>query len=84
MRYRIDRAALDAFVARQVDLVESTPLPNEVAQLIADTRDACEMSSHELVAVWLGAGLATQIGLALLEAPERFITGAPVLVAASS
>lgn len=84
MPYRIDRSALDAFIARQVDLVESTPLPSDVAQLITNAADSPEMTPHELGAVWLGAGLATQVGLALVEAPERFINHVPDLTAAAS
>jgi len=41
------------------------------------------MTADELRAVWLGAGLATQVGLALLEQPDRFITeSAPVALVA--
>lgn len=71
MRYRIDRAALDDFLARQVDIVERTPVPDEVAQLVAGEDET--LSADELRAVWLGAGLATHVGLVLLEEPERFI-----------
>ena len=34
------------------------------------------LTADELYAVWLGAGLATQVGLALMEQPERFIRAA--------
>ncbi len=71
MPYQIDRAALDDFLARQVDLVERTPVPDDVAQLVAGEDET--LSADELRAVWLGAGLATHVGLALLEEPERFI-----------
>ena len=76
MPYSIDRAALDDFLARQLDLVEQTPVPADVDQLVAGTRGENALSADELHAVWLGAGLATQVGLALLEQPERFIRGA--------
>ena len=75
MTYRIDRPALTDFVRRQASLVETTPLPADLSGVLA--RDADELGPDELHAVWLGAGLATQIGLALLEAPERFITNRP-------
>ena len=75
MTYRIDRSALTEFVRRQASLVETTPLPADLAGVLAP--DADELGPDELHAVWLGAGLATQIGLALLEAPERFITNRP-------
>jgi hypothetical protein len=71
MPYQINRAALDDFLARQVDIVERTPIPDEVAQLVAAEDET--LSADELRAVWLGAGLATHVGLALVEQPERFI-----------
>lgn len=69
MAYRIARAALLAFVDRQISLVESTPPPAEL-ELAVDGR---ARAPDEAQAVWLGAGLATQIGLALLDEPERFV-----------
>jgi hypothetical protein len=77
MEYRIDRAALDAFVSRQVELVESTELPTllgEVAELRLRHED---LGPEEVRALWLGAGLATHVGLAIFEEPERFVTSAP-------
>jgi hypothetical protein len=71
MPYQINRAALDDFLARQVDIVERTPVPDEVARLVAAEDET--LSADELRAVWLGAGLATHVGLALMEQPERFI-----------
>jgi len=76
MTYRIDRTALAAFVAAQADSVEATPLPPDLAEAFAQTDEA--LAGEDLRAVWLGAGLATQVGLALLEAPERFVTRRPV------
>ncbi len=70
MAYRIERTALQAFVARQVLLIESTPLPSGVLGLLRD-RDA--LGADEAQAVWLGAGVATQIGLAIVNEPERFV-----------
>lgn len=35
------------------------------------------VSRDEVRALWLGAGLATHLGLAIFEEPERFITAAP-------
>lgn len=71
MSYTINRSALQEFVSRQAALVEATPLPADLATLAP--LDGVELGADELHAVWLGAGLATQIGLALMEAPERFI-----------
>ena len=71
--YRIDRNRLDDFISRQVDLVEATPVPDDVADLVATSSTDDGLSADELHAVWLGAGLATQVGLAILEEPERFL-----------
>jgi hypothetical protein len=73
VQYRIDREALVAFVAAQVDLVEAGPVPELLAQVV-ELRLRHELSSREEVeALWLGAGLATHVGLAIFEEPERFI-----------
>jgi hypothetical protein len=69
MPYRIERVALHAFVDRQLLLIESTPVPVDLAAVVGDE----ELGDDEMVAVWLGAGVATQIGLALLNEPERFV-----------
>jgi hypothetical protein len=71
MTYAIDREELVRFVERQVALIEATPLPCDLRQIVA----ADDVSDVDLHGVWLGAGLATQIGLALVDAPERFVTG---------
>jgi hypothetical protein len=74
VKYRIDREALAAFVARQVDLVEAGSMPPLLAQ-VAEMRLRHEtVSGDEVQALWLGAGLATHVGLAIFEEPERFIT----------
>ncbi len=75
MPYRIERTALQAFVERQVVLIESTPMPSDLVALLHDEDD---LAADEVHAVWLGAGLATQVGLALLNEPERFVVPTPV------
>ena len=76
MEYRIDREALDVFVARQVALVESTSIPRLLTDVV-ELRHASEsVSREEARALWLGAGLATHVGLAIFEEPERFVTAA--------
>jgi hypothetical protein len=70
--YRIDREALAAFVAQQVDLVEAGSIPTLLADVV-ELRDA-GLGWDEVRALWLGAGLATHVGLAIFEEPERFIT----------
>jgi hypothetical protein len=61
-------------VAAQVDFVEAGPVPELLAQVV-ELRLRHESSSREEVeALWLGAGLATHVGLAIFEEPEQFIT----------
>ena len=73
MTYRIARSALHAFVDEQIALIEATPVPADIRQ-IAPTGD---VPDTVLDGVWLSAGLATQLGLALIDAPERFVEDAP-------
>jgi hypothetical protein len=79
MPYRIARHALHAFLERQILLVESTPVPSDLRDVVGAARD---LGDEDIAAIWLGAGLATQVGLALLEEPERFVEAAPPLGAA--
>jgi hypothetical protein len=73
MRYRIDQDRLWEFLARQARLVEH--LPVEAAEAAADGySDGLDESERE--AVWLAAGIATFIGQAIAEEPERFIVAA--------
>ncbi len=73
MRYRIDREQLSEFLARQTRLVER--LPFEAAEAAADGYgDGLDDAERE--AVWLAAGIATFIGQAIAEEPERFIVAA--------
>jgi hypothetical protein len=74
VKFRIDREALAAFVARQVDLVEEGAMPPLLAQVVALRPRHERVSRDEVRALWLGAGLATHVGLAIFEEPERFIT----------
>jgi hypothetical protein len=77
MEYRIDREALDEFVGQQVELIESASIPNLLADVVElRLRHECG-SRAEMCALWLGAGLATHLGLAIFEEPERFITAVP-------
>jgi hypothetical protein len=74
MEYRIDREELAAFVARQVDLVEAVSIPKLLADVVELRLRHESVSRDEVRALWLGAGLATHVGLAIFEEPERFIT----------
>lgn len=76
MQYRIDREALAEFVARQVAFVESIPTPELVADVV-ELGLGDDTVLNEARALWLGAGLATHVGLAIFEEPERFISAAP-------
>lgn len=73
MRYRIDQEHLSEFLIRQVRLVEC--LPVEAAEAAAEGYgDGLDDAERE--AVWLAAGIATFIGQAIAEEPERFIVAA--------
>jgi hypothetical protein len=74
VEYRIDREALAAFVVGQVDLVEAGSVPQLLAQVVELRLQHDGLSRAEARALWLGAGLATHVGLAIFEEPERFIT----------
>ena len=70
MVYRIDRAALSEFLTRQLDVVERT----RPAVALDELAPADAVDREETRAAWLGAGLATHVGLAIFEEPERFLT----------
>ena len=79
MRYRIDQDQLWEFLSRQAKLVEQ--LPAEATQAAADGySDGLDDSERE--AVWLAAGIATFIGQAIADEPERFIVEAAERAAA--
>ena len=73
MEYRVDRIALDEFIARQVELVESIEIPKLLADVVELRLRHESVGRDEVRALWLGAGLATHVGLAIFEEPERFI-----------
>ena len=73
MDYRVDRAALDAFIGRQVELVEALSIPKLLADVVELRLRHESVSREEVRALWLGAGLATHVGLAIFEEPERFV-----------
>jgi hypothetical protein len=84
MEYRIDREALGEFVDRQVKLVEAVSIPKLLADVVELRLRHESLSQDEAHALWLGAGLATRIGLAIFEEPERFVTAAPSPVTPSA
>ena len=77
MEYRIDRDGLDAFIAEQVALVEAVSIPRLLVDVVELQHASEIVSREEARALWLGAGLATHVGLAIFEEPERFVTAAP-------
>ena len=74
MEYRIDRDALADFISRQVEQIETTSIPKLLADVVELRLRHEAVSREEVAALWLGAGLATHVGLAIFEEPERFIT----------
>jgi hypothetical protein len=77
MEYRIDREALAEFIAGQVELIESASVPKLLADVVEPRLRRESDGTDEAHALWLGAGLATHVGLAIFEEPERFIIAAP-------
>jgi hypothetical protein len=73
-RTRIDRKGLTEFVAREVEVVEAGWTPESLADLGEPGLRHEAVSREELWALWLAAGLATHVGLAIFEEPERFLT----------
>lgn len=76
MEYRVDREALDEFIRRQVEMIEAASIPKLVADVVELRFRHEAVSREEVCALWIGAGLATHVGLAIFEAPEHFITAA--------
>jgi hypothetical protein len=62
------------FVAEQVALVEAGPTSTLLARVVELRLRHESVRRDEVRALWLGAGLATHVGLAIFEEPERFIT----------
>jgi hypothetical protein len=81
MEYRIDREALDEFIDRQVELIESVTVPGLLEDVVELRLRHQSTGQGEVRALWLGAGLATHVGLAIFEEPERFVTAVPSPVA---
>jgi hypothetical protein len=68
----VDREALHAFVDEQADLIERTPVPDDV--LTPEDLFPAPLDPERL---WRVAGIATLIGLAVYEDAERFVACAP-------
>ncbi len=68
---RVDREALHAFIDAQADLIERTPVPDDVL-----TPEDLFPAALDPELLWRVAGVATLIGLAVYEDAERFIARA--------
>ena len=64
----VNREALHAFVDEQADLIERTPVPDDV--LAPEDLFPAALDPERL---WRIAGIATLIGLAIYEDAERFV-----------
>lgn len=75
---RINREALHAWIESRCDLIESTPVPRELMGDALGDPDATEMSANDIYALWVGAGLASQVGMSLALDPSAWLTHWPV------
>jgi hypothetical protein len=64
----VDRPALHAFIDEQADLIERTPVPDDVL-----TPEDLFPAALDPERLWRIAGIATLIGLAIYEDAERFV-----------
>jgi hypothetical protein len=65
----VDRLALHEFIDLQADLIERTPVPDDVL-----TPEDLFPAALDPERLWRIAGVATLIGLAIYEGAERFIS----------
>ena len=73
MDYRVDREALAEFIGRQVELVETASIPPLLADVVELRMRHESVSREEVRALWLGAGLATHVGLAIDSVLHPFV-----------
>jgi hypothetical protein len=66
---RVARTELHAFIDDQADLIERTPVPDDVL-----TPEDLFPAALDPERLWRIAGIATLIGLAIYEDAERFVT----------
>jgi hypothetical protein len=66
---RVARETLHAFIDEQADLIERTPVPDDVL-----TPEDLFPAALDPERLWRIAGVATLIGLAIYEDAERFVT----------
>lgn len=75
---RINREALHAWIESRCDLIESTPVPREMMEEALGDPDSDGMSGNDILALWVGAGLASQVGMSLALDPSAWLTHWPV------
>jgi hypothetical protein len=69
----VNRESLISFIDRKLLLIESTPIPDDMRALGQEDG----MSEEDIRALWVGAGIASQIGMALALEPGPFVTTWP-------
>lgn len=75
---RIDRKGLHAWIDARCDLIESTPVPHDMLDQVMTDDDSEGMSANDIYALWVGAGLASQVGMSLALDPSQWLTHWPV------
>lgn len=74
MTVRIKRDALHALIDAKCSSIEATPVPPEMATMAEGEK----FTADEALALWFGAGIASQIGMLLTLDPSPFVDGWPV------
>jgi len=64
---------LEANRGIRLTVVEALSIPKLLADVVELRLRHESVSREEVHALWLGAGLATHVGLAIFEEPERFV-----------
>jgi hypothetical protein len=68
---KTNRKELNAFIRQALDKIEATPIPRELLKA------ANKLTLAESHAVWIAAGIASQIGLSLALDSGRFVNSYP-------
>ena len=71
------REALADFINRQVEIDEATSVPKPLVDVVELRLRHESVCGDEVRRMWLGAGLATHVGLVIFEEPEQFIAPVP-------
>lgn len=74
---RINREALHAWIESRCNLIESTPVPADMLDEVLGDDDSAGMSGNDILALWVGAGLASQVGMSLALDPSQWLTHWP-------